>query len=721
LLQNLKNDLFNIRIKSEGQSINTLEINTMYSILISEIISIIDSLLTLHDDPSVKMYLAIMKYQELASREIVSLDDVFLSGKINKENFSDYLFKYAARNNSIKIINNKIQHENVLKKFQNTINEINNINIDYYSNFVISKMDKILIMSEIKSIIGYGSLFNTFGQENQNTKIKDKDKFLNELLRLESLIIKYQLLKPINQDENALLNSVLKTVYFFNNKVSSTSALNEVEYLLKEDMLLLNTLSKSDGSIKGLEYSDWHKKALELETLNNKMYEYIGNQVLSKISKDVSNLGANNKTQLALFVLLLLVCILFIYIINKNILEKIQYFETKFNDFLKFIKGESSQIIREQIIGNDEFSLMLLKMDRDIKFVEHKVNDEKNFIRNASVKLGNIKNGKFLESLNYSGDNILIYELSSVIDNFSHSLEEIVLHINTAFLELSSGNFKHRMKLSCQGEFLSMKNSLNITLDKVETLTQDQNLQISNAVSEIQKKDQLLAQQSKLAAMGEMVGSIAHQWRQPLNALAGNIQMVLYDWEDNIIDEKYSRVFVQDNMKLINYMSKTIDDFRDFFRIDKTKKEFNLKDTINSVINLIDAQLKDNEINISMKISDDCILLGFESEFQQVVLNILSNSKDEFLKNKTRQANIHIEIRKENTFIIISISDNAGGIPNELLHRVFEPYFTSKEQGKGTGLGLYMSKMIIEDNMNGKIIAYNDNDGAVFDIRFEVA
>ncbi len=160
-------------------------------------------------------------------------------------------------------------------------------------------------------------------------------------------------------------------------------------------------------------------------------------------------------------------------------------------------------------------------------------------------------------------------------------------------------------------------------------------------------------------------------------------------------------------------MSHTIDDFRDFFRVDKEKKEFDVLNATQGVINMQSAQLENYNIKLEFN-AKKFNYIGFESEYQQVILNIINNAKDALVENKITNPLITIEI-EDNT---ITISDNAGGIPSAILDRIFEPYFTTKEQGKGTGMGLYMSKMIIEDNMDGNIEVSNEKDGAVFSIKF---
>jgi len=242
---------------------------------------------------------------------------------------------------------------------------------------------------------------------------------------------------------------------------------------------------------------------------------------------------------------------------------------------------------------------------------------------------------------------------------------------------------------------------------------------VAFGVEEIRNKDELLAQQSKLAAMGEMIGAIAHQWRQPLNALAVQIQFMEDDYEDGLIDAEYLKEYKQENMKLINFMSKTIDDFRNFFRVDKTKSVFDVKEKINETVNILASQLKSHDINLSVE-GESFSTLGFASEFQQVILNIINNAKDILIEKDIKDACINITIQSSKSYGVILLKDNGGGIPDEVITRIFDPYFTTKDQGKGTGLGLYMSKMIIEENMNGKLNVENDTDGAVFKIELDV-
>ena len=236
---------------------------------------------------------------------------------------------------------------------------------------------------------------------------------------------------------------------------------------------------------------------------------------------------------------------------------------------------------------------------------------------------------------------------------------------------------------------------------------------VQEQVEEIRKKEQALTQQSKLAAMGEMIGAIAHQWRQPLNALAINIQLLEDLYEDGVLDDKTLKDLIQKNMETIQFMSNTIDDFRNFFRKDKEKVEFDIKEAIEKTIELQKAQLSNHNIKVITNL-EPIKFKGYKNEFMQAILNLISNAKDAIVE-KNKEGVIKISSKKDKDKIIIEIEDNGGGIPENLIDRIFEPYFTTKEEGKGTGMGLYMVREIIR-RMNGEISVTNTKEGAKFTI-----
>jgi len=230
------------------------------------------------------------------------------------------------------------------------------------------------------------------------------------------------------------------------------------------------------------------------------------------------------------------------------------------------------------------------------------------------------------------------------------------------------------------------------------------------------EQERVMMQQSRMAAMGEMIGAIAHQWRQPLNALGIMVQDTLVAQRYDEMNEVYLEDFVQKSMSQIQFMSSTIDDFRSFFRQDKSKKEFVLNGKVKEVVQMLSAQFAIN--SISSIIEEECELSfnGFENEFKQVVLNLLTNAKDQLSDTKIKNPEIRIKIFKNGGASVISIEDNGGGIDKECIEKIFDPYFTTKTPDKGTGIGLYMAKTIIESHMGGILSAQNTNSGAEFRI-----
>ncbi len=248
-------------------------------------------------------------------------------------------------------------------------------------------------------------------------------------------------------------------------------------------------------------------------------------------------------------------------------------------------------------------------------------------------------------------------------------------------------------------------------------LTEEQLKQkITNEVEKNIQKDRLLAHQNKLASMGEVLGSIAHQWRQPLN----NINLLIHFIRDNY--GNFSKEELQEAIKnskvQIDYMSQTIDDFRNFYKPAKDKEIFSIKSSLNTCIKIVKGQLEKAFITVEI-IGEDISILGFQSEFQQVIVNILNNASEAaIIKQKETKFSALISINI-NTFkkkVTITLSNNCGEAPTEVLERMFEPYFTTKFENQGTGIGLYMAKTIIEKNMNGKIEAKNILNGIKFTI-----
>ena len=228
-------------------------------------------------------------------------------------------------------------------------------------------------------------------------------------------------------------------------------------------------------------------------------------------------------------------------------------------------------------------------------------------------------------------------------------------------------------------------------------------------VSEIRRKENLLAEQTKLAAMGEMMGNIAHQWRQPLNIISITASGTKIKKELDLLTDE----FLLDSLKQISdttaHLSDTIDVFKDFFKDNKEKSLFNLSQNISNTLSLLESIIKENRILVNLNLDNDIYIYNFANEFSQAIINILHNANDA-IKNKLDADDIriiNISTRQEKNKAIIEITDNAGGIAKDVIKKIFEPYFTTKHKYQGTGLGLYMTHKIIKMSMKGSISVSN--------------
>lgn len=233
---------------------------------------------------------------------------------------------------------------------------------------------------------------------------------------------------------------------------------------------------------------------------------------------------------------------------------------------------------------------------------------------------------------------------------------------------------------------------------------------------ELREKEILLLQQSRLAAMGEMIGNIAHQWRQPLNMLGLLAQDLDMTYKSGEFTGEYLGGVVKKMLETITHMSKTIDDFRNFFSVNKQKADFSITEIVHQTLSLLQVSLNTMQIRTTLVSDCDAVVNGFPSEYAQVLLNIVGNAKDALVTGQVADPTITIEIGKEGDLSVVTITDNAGGIPEEILDKIFDPYFTTKGPDCGTGVGLYMSKIIIEKNMGGSLTARNVAGGAQFRI-----
>ncbi|MBU0924028.1 HAMP domain-containing histidine kinase, partial [bacterium] len=253
----------------------------------------------------------------------------------------------------------------------------------------------------------------------------------------------------------------------------------------------------------------------------------------------------------------------------------------------------------------------------------------------------------------------------------------------------------------------------------LEDINKNLELKVQIAIDEAQKKDRAMLHQSRLARMGTMLSMIAHQWRQPLSEVSGILMELETASKFKKADDTMIQESVKESNKVIQFMSYTIDDFRNFFKPDKQKVYFYIEDSCYEAISLIGASIKNYNITLNKKIKCNCEIYGYKREFAQVLLNLMSNAKDALIQKEIKNPTIDLEVDYIDGYSIVTIKDNAGGVNTEHMDLIFEPYFTTKGSLQGTGLGLYMSKMIIEKNMGGELSVENKDDGAVFKVKIK--
>ncbi len=234
---------------------------------------------------------------------------------------------------------------------------------------------------------------------------------------------------------------------------------------------------------------------------------------------------------------------------------------------------------------------------------------------------------------------------------------------------------------------------------------------VNKEVIKNREKDQIMYQHARLAAMGEMIGNIAHQWRQPLNALTVLIQSFGIKSMSGNLSQEFIDKQVDEGLRLANQMSNTIEDFKNFFSPHKDREYFGIVETLKETLELVEFFCKDEHIDIKLIAKEEIRVYGYSNEFSQVILNLLNNARDNFKqKDIQKDRKIIIKVEKKNKpepFVMISFIDNGGGIDANIIDRIFEPYFTTKHKSTGTGIGLYMSKQIIEKQMHGLVTMKN--------------
>lgn len=269
-------------------------------------------------------------------------------------------------------------------------------------------------------------------------------------------------------------------------------------------------------------------------------------------------------------------------------------------------------------------------------------------------------------------------------------------------------------------EIYQLVYSLSISYEATKTinmLNSDLETRVEEEIEKNRQKDSLLLHQAKLASMGEMIANIAHQWRQPLNVISMLFQKVSRQHKNGTLNDEMVDTMLTQAMDTISHMSQTIDDFRGYFEPNREKKEYSLTQVVQQSIGLVKSSFSLCNISIKNTPSEEITLRGYPEDLKQVLMNLLNNAKDVIKGNDITDGLVEFYAEKidEKTAVIL-FQDNGGGIPSECIDKIFEPYFTTKHKSQGTGIGLYMSKRIVEERIEGSISVSNNETGACFKI-----
>ena len=294
------------------------------------------------------------------------------------------------------------------------------------------------------------------------------------------------------------------------------------------------------------------------------------------------------------------------------------------------------------------------------------------------------------------------------IEDVEYSLFQRMIN---AFNTMQDTIFKREYELKHANELLVQKSK---EISKINSSLKER---VKKEIEKNRKKDQQMLQHSRLAQMGEMISMIAHQWRQPLTAINSAAIALQIKASRDKLDKEKTIMLAQKISLYSQHLSTTIDDFRNFFKPNKRKEETTYTEIIKSVLNIIETFITTKDITLIQKLESDLVFHTYPNELKQVLLNILKNAEEILCEREVKDPKIYI-MTQDNRLII---QDNGGGIDEAIIDKIFDPYFSTKSEKNGTGLGLYMSKMIIEDHCQGKLSVSNNEKGAVFTIELPLS
>ncbi len=319
-----------------------------------------------------------------------------------------------------------------------------------------------------------------------------------------------------------------------------------------------------------------------------------------------------------------------------------------------------------------------------------------------------IEHSNFISWFNFAS---LLVEMSLFLYVYEHIREKMLYIIQNSFRREK----ENKIELARKNRELE---KLNLKLYEYQDTLEER---VIAGIEQQQLTQALLAQQSKMAAMGEMLASVGHQWKQPLNVISADTSNLELSSIMQTLKEEDVQKHTLVVQEQVEFMSQTLLDFSNFFKQDKQKHYFFIEDAIENILDLFSQLYSINSIKVKLEVKDSIKVFNYKNEFRQVILNILNNAKDVIVEKSPEKRDIDIVIFKDDEYIQCDISDYAGGVDSEILPTIFNAFVSSKEEDKGTGIGLYMSKMIIESSMSGSLEVENRGEGACFSIRLPLA
>ena len=505
-------------------------------------------------------------------------------------------------------------------------------------------------------------------------------------------------------------------------------------------------------------FSKQRSKNLYQKDFLDKEHQYITQKALKKLPYDVvisikkTKLEVLENEKLNMMSTMTIIALLIAFIIS----SLLYYFLEK---HLKQLSSDVSNIMKEGNYKMEkqfmEFEGILSDVALQRQIIEHKtqalkkqkefthsiLNSQSNFILITDGKELNDTNKTMLDFLNFSSLEAFHNKHDCICDFFIEEegylvkeqngkswLEVVLEDINKqhkVIMKNAEGN-RHIFQLFTK-KLSDEKGNFVISLSDITELTALQNsleVKVNEQLNVLRTKDQQLIQQSRLAQMGEMISMIAHQWRQPLGAISSTsidlnlkLQFSEFDLEKEAEHERCKTYFVNSLEKIdgfVQNLTATIDDFRNFYKPDKKSISALMKLPVTRALNIVRETFESEGIEIVEAYQSKNRVSMHENELMQVILNVLKNAQDNFIEKKTQNAKIWIKTYDVSDGMRLEISDNGGGIPENILQKIFDPYFSTKSEKNGTGLGLYMSKTIVETHHDGKLYAKNMDEGVCF-------